>query len=34
MAFSDRVNYFIANNLYWTQLACEVYVPIMSGLFS
>lgn len=32
MTFTDRINWFIANNLYWVQLACEVYVPILTSL--
>jgi hypothetical protein len=34
MTLSDRFSYFVANNLYWSQLACEVYIPILVGFFN
>lgn len=30
MTLTDRLNYFIANNMYLTQLACEVYIPLLT----
>lgn len=34
MSAKDHLDWFILNNLYWVQLACEVYAPIAFAFLS
>jgi len=34
MTIKDHIDWAIANNLFWVQMICEIYIPVLVGILS
>ena len=30
----DSINWAIVNNMFWAQMICEIYIPVLVGILS